>query len=302
MARKRVPVDTDYAVKEYVAGRDATSLAKELGVSLAVVLARLRERSIAVRRSQPPRSKPRTSVPDQDVIALYRQGVSEIGLARRYKVSRSVIARVLRVASVERRTQSESERVKWAGMTPRQRRAQTAAAHAAVRGTHQPLEHRCRIALSIERVGRLTIHEHRLYDLLERRKLSTIPQRAIGPYNCDLGAAPVAVEIWGGHWHWGGRHMRRTPRRFRYLMNAGWSILVIHVTGDFPITDATAEYVCAYVKSARRNPSAIREYRVVRGAGELLASGRADDDEITIVWPSTHRRDLATGRYESVRR
>lgn len=302
MPRIRVALNVDYAVRRYLAGETATGIAKDLHVSLAIILARLRERGIAIRFVKPPGSQPRRHVPEAQIATRYTGGESELALSLAYAVSRTVIARVLRRLGLARRTQSESERLKWTRMTPTQRRAQTAAAHAAVRGTLQPLAHRCKIALSIEHAGRMTSNERRLHERLKEHGLLTIPQRAIGPYNCDLAASPVAMEVWVGQWHWGGEHMRRTPRRFRYLMNAGWSVLVVQTDTGHPITDATAKYVCAYVKRARRDPSALREYRVVRGAGEVLASGRANDHEITIISPLRNRRNRTNGRYESIPR
>ena len=127
------------------------------------------------------------------------------------------------------------------------------------------------------------------------------PQHAIGPYNCDLGAYPVAVEIFGGNWHWSGRHLLRSPERFRYILNAGWHILVLHITRRCPVTIEIADYVAAYVDETRRDPARRREYRVVGRAGELLTAGSVDDDEITIIPTFTSGRD-SLGRYKRISR
>jgi hypothetical protein len=119
--------------------------------------------------------------------------------------------------------------------------------------------------------------------MLEERGVSCIQQQAIGPYNCDLGAFPVAVEIFGGNWHFSGAHLARSEERTRYLLNAGWHVLMVQATANHPIDAATADYIAVYVKEARRDLSVLREYRVIRGAGETIAGGSANDEHISIV-------------------
>jgi len=144
--------------------------------------------------------------------------------------------------------------------------------------------------------------ELELAGMLSERGIETTPQLAIGPYNCDLAARPVAVEVFGGHWHWHGHHLARVEERFRHLMDAGWNILVIPVNFSSPLTAAVADYAASYIKATRRDPPAICEYRVVWRAGEFATSGCADDDEISIEPPFRSARDPATGRYKTVAR
>ena len=183
-----------------------------------------------------------------------------------------------------------------------QRHAQTEMAHLAVRGKPQSLEEQCAIALGRERVARLNPSEQLLAAMLRARGLSIIPQQAIGPYNCDIGASPVAVEIWGGHWHWSPEHMARTPKRMRYLMDGGWHIWVIQVTRQYPLTPEHADEVVAFVQETRRDPAMVRQYRMVRRAGEVFTTGSAKDHEITIIPPFAQRRNPTTGRYERITR
>jgi hypothetical protein len=137
--------------------------------------------------------------------------------------------------------------------------------------------------------------------MLQDRGIPTIAQQAIGPYNCDLGAYPVAVEVFGGGWHWYGDHVAIVPKRFRYILDAGWHILAVKIDAAFPLTSVTADYIAAYIQQARSDPSSRREYRVIRGAGETLASGSADDDQISIVPTFTAGRNVL-GQYTRVPR
>jgi len=247
--------------------------------------------------------KPRLALPVCEIVALYRTGLSENALAKCFGVSRRAIAARLTAAGVVRRTQSEAERIKWSQMTPTQRRRQIRAAHAAKRGRAVSLETKCKHAITVEkRLLNISPKEIELRHMLLRRGIEVVPQKAIGPYNCDLAAAPVAVEVYGGNWHWYGRHLARTEQRFRYLLDAGWFVYVMVVNQSFPLTGAGADHLVAYIQQVRRNKAARTEYRVVWGAGEFVVSGSADDEHITIIPPFACARDPATGRYRRVPR
>jgi len=217
---KRIALDVDQLIKDYLAGESVNALAKRLGVERIVIDRRLRERQVPIRG------------------------------------------------------RAEAERLKWSTMTAAQRQRQTAAAHRAVRGVPQPLETRMKKAQTLQRQGRLHAGEQLLLDMLTAHGVPVIPQEAIGPYNCDLGAAPIAVEIFGGYWHWHGRHAARLPKRLDYICHAGWSIVVVHLAHKWPLTDAAAAYITAYREAACCDPSLLGEYRVIRGTGEHVSTTR----------------------------
>ena len=218
-----------------------------------------------------------------DLVRRYRSGTSEKALAEHLQTSRPVIRRRLLEAGISPRNRSAAELMKWSQMSAHKRNAQVAAAHEATRGRPIKLSAKLKGAATRERLCLGTAPmEFKVADALRARGLETVPQQAIGPYNCDLGAFPVAVEIFCGNWHWHGRHMRRSPERIRYILNAGWHLLMIRFAPRERFTDTAADYVVAYVQESRCNPAAVREYRVIQGAGELLTGGSLDDDEFTI--------------------
>lgn len=243
----------------------------------------------------------RIALDTNDLVERYNGGESENALSKRYEVSRTVVRRNLVIAGAHIRNQSESESVKWARMTAKQRAVQVSAAHDAARGRIHTEAEKVKRA---KRVEELRLHvsesERTLAAMLNERGIDTRPQQAIGIYNCDLGAFPVDIEIWGGNWHWSGEHMERTPRRIHHILNTGWHVLIVNVTKRFPLTDETADYIAAYVKRARRNPSAPREYRVIRSSGQVLASGGAESDHFTIVFPFHSCRNSSNGQYNSI--
>lgn len=277
-----------YLIKAYRAGATTKQIADELGVSLGTVYARLRRHQVPIRSS-------RHSLPVDTLVSLYASGISENALAARYGVSRPVIRRRLAEAHVTIRDPLAANRLMMRGRSGEENRRNTEAAHRASRGRHPSLEERMKVARGRQRTGAgASPTEGRLAAMLLDRGIATIAQQAIGPYNCDLGAAPVAVEIFGGDWHWHGRHLLRTPERFRYILNAGWHIIVIHVTiRRHPLTAEAADDVAAFIQQARRDPAARREYRMIRGTGEFVTAGSFDDDPSAII--PTLRRSKHAG-------
>ena len=240
---------------------------------------------------------------DEDIaVADYVGGMSEFAVANKFDISRSVLTRVLNERGVERRNMKAAQAVRYSQTCPDARRAMTWAANIAARGRGHSLEEKAKRARTVmARKLHTSEAEFHLQAMLSARGIGSVMQEAIGPYNCDLGAFPVAVEVFGGGWHWHGRHLLRTSERFRYILNAGWHVLVIKTSKRIPLTETAADYITAFIQEARSNPAARREYRVIRGAGEVLAAGSADDDEITII-PTLTRGRNARGQYAAVPR
>lgn len=304
MPRKLTPADRDELVKLYVAGANEHQLARQFGVSTQPIKTELLRRG--VRRGADGQAlfewRQHTPLTYDDVARLYLAGESENQIAHRCNAVRSSIRRILLLQRVTPRNQSESEALKWRNMSSETRQRQVAPAHAAALGSVRSDAERIAHAVSVQRFGRLNGSEQLMRDLLAERGITTIPQQAIGPYNSDLGAAPVSVEIMGGGWHHAPIRNARIIRKTRYVLDAEWHVLMIEVTLRFPVTPAQADYVVSYIEQARANPSAIREYRVIRGAGEFVAGGSVKDDQISIESAFTARRNTTNGRYETIPR
>jgi very-short-patch-repair endonuclease len=237
-----------------------------------------------------------------DLIRRYEDGDSVLAMSRDLGVSRTVVVNNLHRIALAPRTSKQAGRLRAARLSPAQRKAQAEAAHIAKRGCPNTHEQLARMAATRQlRCLTVSPHENILRDLLSERGVETVQQQAIGSYNCDLAAFPVAVEVFGGNWHWYGNHLAAIAKRFNYILNAGWHILVVWTNNEFCITSETADYVAAYIKTARSNPSARREYRVIRRAGQTIASGGADGDKISIISAFANARN-ALGQYVSVPR
>lgn len=281
MSRKWHPPNRDDFVREYLSKKSIGDIARAYGIDEGVAARYGRELGL-VRPKRIQHLRHRRATDDVAIVAAYVNGMSELAVAKSFGIDRNAVRLRLLEAGVNPRGQCEAETLRWSKMTADQRADQIAAAHEATRGSVAPFERKLKVAATVEAKGlRTDPLEISFAAMLASRGVPTIAQQAIGPYNCDLGAFPVAVEIFGGNWHFYGRHFARKPQRFRYILDAGWHVLCIWINPRFPMCEAGADYATSYIEEARRDPSRIREYRVIRGAGEIVACGRADDDQLT---------------------
>jgi very-short-patch-repair endonuclease len=279
------------AVKDYVAGESSQVVARRYHTEEKRLTNLLKARGLFRSKAERYRltttkasavTRAKLGLPDEDVARRYEAGESEWALSVAYGVSRSAIRARLRLHGVDIRGIAESERLRGQRMTPEQRARFAELAHANLAGLKQTFESKCRRAQTRERklLG-TSPAELQLAEWLTERGWDATPQKAIGPYNVDLALDTVAVEILGGSWHMGkARHATRTP----YILNAGWHLVFIWVDGRrFVLETAAADYVVALAQEARRNPAAIREYRVIRGDGREVTRGSADADDFSTV-------------------
>lgn len=226
-------------------------------------------------------------LPVDELLDRYTRGESELALARHYAVSRPTIRKRLIEGGATLRDMSAAQRLKMARMTPEQRQAQSAAAHAAVRGSTVGWERKCKSARTRqERQTHVSPAELALQCWLQQRGIVSVPQLAIGPYNADLATGPVIVEIFGGGWHATGDHRHRTAERYRYIFDQGFSAVIVWVNArHHPLRVAAADYIASYLEIARRNPPARGEYRVIWGDGQDVTPACLDLDNIARVPP-----------------
>lgn len=278
MAAPLDPANLDHAIDLYLAGEPEPEIIATTGVSHSALH---RERG---RRGIPPRRN--RDVDSTAIVAAYLAGESEYALARHLGVSRGVVRKRLTDAGVTIRRPSEAGLVRASKMPKAQRATQAAAAQRAARQRKVSEAELCTRARARERDGKFGSEgELFLAQLLERRDLLPIPQKAIGKYNIDMAAAEtVAVEVLGGNWHsTKGTHAIRTPQ----ILNAGWHLIMVwNQNGTGPITAGAADYIAAFAEQVRWQPTLTRQYRVVTGDGEVLAARCADDDEFPLIPPS----------------
>lgn len=138
------------------------------------------------------------NLPDDEVIALYAEGMSENELSKHYGCSRNAIRTVLISGGVKIRGASEAEQMKWSKMTPEQRLNQVRTCHESVTGVPMRREHRQKIALSRQNTDhavRIGKGEREFEDLLIKQGIQYTTQKAVDIYNLDFLIDGIAVEI-----------------------------------------------------------------------------------------------------------
>lgn len=207
-----------------------------------------------------------------NIVKRYRAGESILSIANGAPFSRPVITRVLRDrAGYRDRRRAALNRYKR--MAPADRSALANNAHLAA-------------AIAREKSGQFVgAGERKLAQWIRERGIEPVPQKAVGIYNIDVAIHPIAVEVHLSHASpkFSATCYRRRMERALYLIEAGWSILYVWDPSAKRITEGAADYAVAFLQETNRNPSAIGEYRVIRGSGELFAFGRPDGDKLTRV-------------------
>ncbi|MEV8398819.1 hypothetical protein [Streptomyces niveus] len=274
------PPNGNNIVERYEGGESVNRIAINYGVSPKAVRGYLTRSGASLRV--------KTQLVLNGVVARHAGGESVKSIADSEGVSRGVVTRILRQHGVEPRGVLEANRLMMEARTVDENRRNSAAAHAAVRGTKKPVELLARMALDRERKGMFgSAYEQRVASWLS--DLGPIPQKAIGIYNVDLAIGPVAVEIFGGKWHSFGRHAERTPERARQILDAGWLLVVVWVADEDSLKPDVADYVRTLAQQAEATPALRGEYRVIWGTGEDVTATCANLNQLADIPPTRYR-------------
>ena len=205
--------------------------------------------------------------PSETVVALYRDGLSAETIASELGCATGTI----------------KNRLHRAGVPTRSGMARVERAHAASRGSKRTVEQLARRAKTTQDcLGNQSATERTLLAWLRERRLEVVPQLAVGAYNIDLAAHPVAVEVLGGNWHFARDHRQR----LRYLADCGWYPLLLWVDKrQSPLDVRAADQIVALAQLARRDPPAPGQHWVVRGSGEIAAAGSVYAHDFAVVRP-----------------
>lgn len=291
MTRKCSDTNFGNAVKDYLAGDSAVVSATRWHTSEQRLSNHLKaqgmfrnstERREIKGRKISANSWNKITLPTVDIATAYTHGVSELALSFKYSVSRNVITRVLEEMGIERHTASEANSLRFERMTQEERNALVYKAQDAIRGKPAKIERLCKMAIARERIGfSISRAEIILADWLTAKGLNIVPQKAVYKYNIDIGIEGIlGIEVFGGFWHASKpRHIERT----RYLLNTGWNMLFIWNTDRSGFNISITDYIITFLDECRSNPAAPRQYRVLRGDGNLLSRGSIDDDNISVI-------------------
>lgn len=286
MSRKVPPVDLDHIIDRYLAGESPREIAPTVGVSPAWIGIRLRKagvmRSCSEARAVAARKKPRPVYVDE-IKRRYLAGETQTAIACSLEVTQASVSYWVAKLGIQI-SRSEAASRRCGRMTDTERKALTTSAHFAVRGSEVPdCQLRARAVTKEYRQSHATADERRLAVWMGSRGLTTTLQKAIGKYNIDVAAYPVAVELFGGGWHAHGEHRARLPQRVRDIADEGWNLLIIWTHQNHLLGPEVTDDLIAYIERSSSDPAFRRQYRMVWGDGQFISSGCVDDDQLTLV-------------------
>ena len=153
--------------------------------------------------------------------------------------------------------------------------------HDFLRGRKKSLENKLAHSRTNEiKKNNVSPAENDLAKMLRDSFYDVTQQKAFGIYNVDIAfdSLPIAVEIFGGGWHKTGAHFRRFFERSKYILDAGWHLVIIWLRGSnpktyfkgWPLTIGARDYLLSFAQVCSTDPSFRSQYRVIRGDGKLL--------------------------------
>lgn len=231
MAKKTSVESVNIAKNLYQSGVSMKECSSKIGIHEETLRRLFKEVGVKTRKTSTgikPKNK-NESIPEIDVIILYKSGVSENSISKEYKVSRNVIRRILNSNNVYRRNQSESEKMKWSFMNNEERINQYKSAHDACKGRVRTQDELNKMAISRE----LNFAEHfvgigeiEFKEYLIKNNIDFSYQKACMSYNMDFLINNVCLELTSCI----GRNIKSneyTKRRAREIYSKGYKTLYV---------------------------------------------------------------------------
>jgi very-short-patch-repair endonuclease len=280
MALKFSPADIDNLIALYLTGKRATECAEIIGMNEGYARGLIKKHVAPDVRAAHAAAMLTTELRSRRI-----KGVWD----RRDAAARAEVGRLVSRGMLEKTTPDfRKEAGRKGGLVGR-------------RGKIESFEKKCARALTVERLG---LHpnatEDRIAADLEARGVVFHRQRAIGPYLGDFAIGSVIVEI-VRQFGCASVHPATFAERTRYIFDAGWRVLFVWLAKD-AVTLDVADNIIANVDRISADPIFARQYRVIRGTGEFLTSGSADNDKMAFKWPRARRKNPPARHDESVAR
>lgn len=209
------------------------------------------------------------------------QQLSELAVSKVFGVSRGSVRRNLQVAGIKPRGGTESMLIRMEKMTPEERKANVEAAHESLRGSVRPMSALHKFAATRELkpwISPASAGEDLMLGWFAERGLDPIIQKAVGPYNLDFAIGTVAIEVLGGNWHSYKDHDTRS----RIILAEGWTMIFVWDCQYSKLEPTSMDYIVNTIDEVRRNPELAGEYRIIRGDGTFIESGRMTDAEFRL--------------------
>ena len=226
-----------------------------------------------------------------------------LDIAREIGVGRGVITRRLNKIGFTFRTPSEASLASARRFTPEQRSARVKNAHEAKRGVKQSRETKLKRAKTVESKSEISSGlEKMVYQSMLERGIDFTPQTAVGIYNVDFTIGTIAVEIFGGGWHFSGRAKDRHFDRCIEVINSGYTMIILNITNANPFTNTVADDLASKIKSISTDKTIRGENWMVWGTFDCVTTFGLDSVNESLIRPFVHTRDGISGRYKCITR
>lgn len=294
MAGKLSPADIRHAIKLYASGKSLGEVAAAVGVRPMGIYKHLRAAGVVRSRAQSVRARGRQTRDGirDDVVRRFNGGASVKAIAHELGIVRSTVGRCLDDVGIRPRTRSEAMLQRMADTSPDGRKALVKAAHDAVRGMKRCEQDLAERAKTKQRtLSKAGAGELEMMRQLRSAGADAIHQFALGPYNIDIMCWPVAVEI-----HLTATDPLKVPRcrkRIEYLLDRNVSVVYVWAPRASAIGPEVYGKIIALLNALQWKPSTPPQYRVIRGSGELAATGESKLDQLAHV-PVSGRRKRTT--------
>lgn len=293
----RHDINADDLISRYLAGKSLHALAQRYGVERGTIRRALKKHGVGPRSQREALAlKPRAYGPaynrmtldGDDIEARYRAGESIKALALALGVSERPITRTLMERNVPLRTMAEANRLRADSMTPEQHRIKrdiwAGISHTRIERPKLEIAYPDRqrsAAMTRER----TLSKQMPIEITVLAMLpegwGCTPQRAVERYNLDFSHGSVAVEVHGDSCH--PLRPKTSASRAIDLAEWGWHMLFFWLSPFRPLSVAGITQLVAHAERMDRDPSPERQYVVIGGDGELIATGHLDPVERAIV-------------------
>lgn len=239
-----------------------------------------------------------------DIRELYRRyeaGESSCDLAESLGCHSSTLRNRFHKLGLPVRDQSAMKVLEMSKLPADEIARRLSAAHEAARGRKASTGERERRATARQlNPATMTNTEALMAAQLRARGLDYVFQQAAGVYNIDFAVSgSVAVECFGGGWHNSGHHLDRHQARTTYLLDHGWHVVIVWVQKQHDSCASAIADVVGLVELSRRDPAALRQYRVIWANGDLVIALDSGAAEFPCKPSFEVHRDAANGRFYS---
>ena len=208
------------------------------------------------------------------IINEYLAGRSVKSIATELNVARHVIGLRLKDSGIALRNRSEAMFTRMANTTPEERQRLSQSAHNAKRGKPNTSEMLHKRALAHKRF--IGAFENEFLTFLTKNGIPVVFQEPFMSYNLDIGCGNVAVEI---HTQCANPLTSNYIKKVMDCVNAGKNMIYVWIPPrQMIVTDECYANVVSLVKEIRTNPPTRSKYWVIRGTGELYATGSFDSN------------------------